>query len=551
MRSSVGDTVKPNNKELLKLYEKLSFNHNGQKFDLKSLIGNGIRFTDLLKKIDGNIKVDGSDPEYTRIYRRVHFLSRKKLFTIEKKTHVDWSATTKQRELEIEQSVHTIFDDAIKGTVPFVSSGTPTADQVSPVSTVKIHENGFHVIPTGQLLYLFSQVQNSNLVKKCANKPPVKWMDRIYRIPSKCAKGRVSAIKTLMDVRSRSLFQRDLTCPKCKGTGHQIPGKKIAECNKCGMSWKPPIQPALKKELNEVRYKFDDWESDTLNKELFFDRGPGSQIVKMPCRTRFTDKGRKVHNVKTYDRAWSRANLLFQRGVFLTLTTDPSLHPSLWHANRHIAIAFNKYISLLVSRKKRNMKKGYDTESDQHDQVDQGTGRLKYISAAEYQENGLIHLHLVFFGIRYLAKIDEISDDWVKCGQGRIVHAYSIRRDGDQWLWNKEKPSDSQGKDPVGYLRKYLEKALYVNDSFSMYWVMNKRFSTMSRLFQTKECAGCRSVWGSQLKWCPDCGGPLFHVPQGFRFLGSLEIGYSPTAGMMDRNRSASPFDALGGLVPA
>ena len=539
-----GVNVIHNNKSLF-LYKKLFINLNGKTHDIKNIVGpHGAKFTDVLRTIDPAARVDGADRVYHIVYRRVKYLARMGLFTLERRQRVNWEKTQAARDKEIRESVATIFDNAVKGH-PFISSGTHTGDVSTKISTVKTTDHGFHVIPTGQLLYLFLQVQNSNSMEKSANKPTGTWYEKLYSIPSRCSTDRVNAVKTLMTIDRRSLFQRDLKCAKCQKTAQQIPGKKIAVCS-CGHTWRPQLNPELKRELKEVQINFDEWETAIENKELFFDRGPGTGIVKLPCRTRFTDRGRKVHNIKTYDRAWNRANLLFKRGVFVTLTTDPAMHKSLWHANRHLTRAFNRYLSLLLSRAKRNRKKGFDSENEDHNIIDGGISRLKYIAAYEFQENGLIHLHLCFFGIRYLAKIDDISDDWKKCGQGRIVHAYGIRRDGDVWLWNQEKPNDAQGKSPVDYLRKYLEKALYVNESFSMYWAINKRFTTMSRMFQTKECAGCRSVWGSGLKICPHCTGPLVHVSQGFRFLGSLIKDTGPTAAMMLLNSGTSPFGPLG-----
>ena len=332
-----------------------------------------------------------------------------------------------------------------------------------------------------------------------------------------------------MSIHDRRLFQRDLTCPHCKKQGTYQPGKKFALCS-CGATWKPPLNRFLKNELQDLQSSFEDWHDQQLNKELLFDRDLGTDLLKLQCRTRFTDKGRKVHNIKQFDRGWTRANLLYKRGVFTTLTTDISLHKSLWHANRHLSRAFDRYLSLLVSRKSRLINKHYDTE-------DELTGekikRLKYIAAYEFQENGLIHLHVVFFGIRYLASIDQISKDWQRCGQGRIVHAYGIHRDSDRWLWNKEKPSDAEGKSPTDYLRKYLEKALYVNENFGLYWAMNKRFCTMSRLFQSKECEGCRSVWSGFMKVCPVCSARLIKYGKGYRYLGALDRGGMPSARMM------------------
>lgn len=522
------------------LYKKLFFEHGGQTFNLKDLIGPfGAHLSDILHQIDPTAKIEGSDPVYTRVYRRIKYLARKGLFDLVRKERVDWDKTRECQEQEIQNRVQSIFAEEIakgsKDTPPMVSSGTTPTEAKDQISTVKVRETAITVVPTGNLFYLFSQAQNSNPVEKGAN-APLKWYEQLYRIPAKCSTERVTAIKTLMDVQGRAVFQRDCTCPMCQGTGKQEPGKGFAVCTKCGYSWRPPLNPGLTKPLRDVQLTFGEWEDRVQNQELFFDRGPGSHIVKMPCRTRFTDKGRKVHNIKTYDRAWGRANQLFRRGVFVTLTTDPSLHKSLWHANRHLSRAFNRYLSLLLARKKRNAKKGFDSE-EENDKLDNGIGRLKYISAYEFQENGLIHLHAVFFGIRYLAKIDDIAADWNRCGQGRIVHAYGIRREGDIWHWNKESPKDADGKSPVDYLRKYLEKALYVSESFGMYWAVNKRFCSMSRIFQTKECQGCRAVWGSGLRFCPECGAPLRRISQGYRFLGALEKGMSPPAEMMNRHR--------------
>lgn len=499
-------------------------------FDLIPLIVRG-KFTlaDITRRFRPSCKIPNS-PEYWIIYHKMKRLQEMGYVTLDRRSSVDWEKTNAARVQEIETSVQAIFKAAIStDPAPIVSSGTLPTDADFIISTIKSTERSLYVVPTGQLFYLFSQVQNSNPGFIDAKLTSEKWKNQLYRIPSKCAKVRVNAIKHLMSIQDRKLFQRDLTCPHCKKQGNYQPGKKIATCS-CGASWKPPLNRFLKNELLNLQSSFSEWHDDQLKKELLFDRGPGTNLMKLPCRTRFTDKGRKVHNIRQFDQGWKRANLLYQRGVFTTLTTDISLHKSLWHANRHLARAFNRYLSLLVSRKKRLIEKHYDTE-------DELTGekikRLKYIAAYEFQENGLIHLHVVFFGIRYLASIDQISKDWQQCGQGRIVHAYGIHRDGDRWQWSREKPSDAEGKSPTDYLRKYLEKALYVTENFGLYWVMNKRFCTMSRIFNSKECEGCRSVWSGFLRVCPACGANLIKYAKGYRYLGVLDQGGMPTVQMM------------------
>lgn len=482
-------------------YKKLFFEYNETTYYLPDLIGPiSAKLSSVLWKIDPKAKVNGSDPLYNRVYRRMKFLRDKGLYEL-KRGRSGW---------------------------------------------VEYEKPGFYCVPTGQLFYLFSQVQNSNSAQKSANKPAsAQWWDRMYNIPARCSFDRVAGIKTLMNIKDRHLFKRDLTCPKCKKIGTYIPGQKSAKCT-CGNYWKPPLNKTLKNELGEVQNHFDTWHEDIQSKELLFDRGPGTNLMRLPVRTRFTDKGRKTHNIKTYDRGWNRANMLYNRGVFVTLTTDPSLHKSLWHANRHLTKAFNGYMSLLVSRKKRYEEKHYDIDREN---TGDETKRLKYIAAYEFQENGLIHLHCCFFGIRYLASIDQISEDWQTCKQGRIAHAYGIRKEGDRWHWSKEKPSDAGGKSPEDYLRKYLEKALYLNENFGLYWAVNKRFSTMSRLFGSKECEGCRSIWSGFLKVCPKCGARLTKLPKGFRFLGSLSIDEMPTARIIRVHRW--PIRETGPGVPA
>jgi hypothetical protein len=142
--------------------------------------------------------------------------------------------------------------------------------------------------------------------------------------------------------------------------------------------------------------------------------------------------------------------------------------------------------------------------------------------------------------------MDQIAKDWNGCGQGRIAHAYGIRKNGDVWEWNREKPSDAGGKSPVDYLRKYLEKALYVSEHFPMYWAINKRFCSMSRLFQTKECDGCHRVWPSPFMTCPECGAPLKQISKGYRYLGALEKDSRPTALMMKKHDWLMPETGAG-----
>lgn len=184
-------------------------------------------------------------------------------------------------------------------------------------------------------------------------------------------------------------------------------------------------------------------------------------IVLMQYRTRFNDEKRRDEQVQKYDAVWDRATQNYKVAVELMLTTDPSRFSSLWHANRHMSHAWNKFLSYLQSKFKF---------------------RPQYVAAFEFtKRTGLLHLHAVIFGIGWISKKDEITREWERCGQGSYTWIFKIINDGGEWHWLRQKPRDARDMQPKDYLKKYLKKSLYDDHANTMYWTFNKRFFTHSR----------------------------------------------------------------------
>ncbi len=157
---------------------------------------------------------------------------------------------------------------------------------------------------------------------------------------------------------------------------------------------------------------------------------------------------------------------------------DPNGFKSNWEANRSFAPAWNRFMSYVKKIVGR---------------------RPQYVSAYEFTESGLLHIHVLMF-VKYLADIDRIAMEWRRVGQGEVSYIYSLRaarirgQPGKyKWVWNSSRcPSDARGSersDGGQYLKKYVRKAmLAMMDDFtspasiqSLYWAFNKRFNTCSR----------------------------------------------------------------------
>lgn len=220
----------------------------------------------------------------------------------------------------------------------------------------------------------------------------------------------------------------------------------------------------------ETKTFFVDYLDDIQDKYLCFyryapkmDPTPG---LCLPVTTRFNDRSKIKLTLDKFDYALDMASEIYEDGVYLTLTTDPNLFDNIWEANRHFSQAWNKFLSYITKRHGK---------------------RPRYVASYEYtKESGLMHAHIIIFGLSWLAPHKDITTEWEKCGQGSINHEYVIHNDQGKWHWTRAKPQKCKHKDPTSYLKKYLKKGLFDISSHDLYWLFNKRFMTCSRYFLPK-----------------------------------------------------------------
>lgn len=315
------------------------------------------------------------------------------------------------------------------------------------------------------LKFLTTDINPLNLIKRAQNSNQAqtryletdaspdyqgpKWM----KIPKRSNPKRISAALRLMEIKTR--MDHWLYIRKDSGKRKEN-GDKILI-----------LQPELVKRLQEPEKYYHNYLTEIATKNIMLvPRGekehPNPSTIKfIPYRTRFNDPGRRRRNLDNYDYAWSQAETDYSNGIYLTLTTDPAMHDNLWAANRHCSPAWNRYISKIQKQLKV---------------------RPKYIKVVEYQENGLIHLHCVFFGIN---RLHNISAEWENTGQGRITKAIPISLDENHsWQWSGKRPTDAKDDESVSdYLKKYLKKSVFNPEDLFLYWACNSKFFTCSQSF--------------------------------------------------------------------
>ncbi len=435
------------------LEDLLLFDHEGKQHDLRRwILPDGAKLSNILGAIAPKSKA--GDKTYFRLYRRILRLKKLDLVSL------------------------------YKG-----------------VSGIQYDEKpGWYVAATVHLIDLIRQVQNSNLAQTASFKDEI---DPLYRIPQRCRPERIEAIKKLLSIKDHDLFVRV-----------PVPGVQNPDPN----NWQHwMLNPELPPKLWDIDAKYEEYTEEIRDRSIIFrpvDRSK-NDVLQLPYRTRFTDHHRKLAALTEFEQAWEKATLNYQAAVFLTLTTAPPRggHRSLWHVNRHFGKAWNRYTALLgkrtyLSELKNLQTAGYSPEEIEKliDEKELGKGKRPiYIAVYEFQKNGLLHAHIVIFGRRYLERKDRISSDWQRCGQGTTVDICSLKNDRGVWNWRKEKPKDAEGKKPEAYLKKYLKKALFGSEGFSLYWSVNKRFHSMSRRLRTpKEKIPPTGYWRCLGSWKED-----------------------------------------------
>lgn len=314
---------------------------------------------------------------------------------------------------------------------------------------------------------LIDKLQNS----KCfANDSDLSETTPGPAIPGRCGFLRQQAIKRLSEIDNYKVFVRDA---------------KTHDLN-----------PDLVKKLGQVDNLFNAWDEETRQKVIVLRNLRSGEYIPKPYKTRFNNEPRKLYNIKVYNTGIDNSLAKWKIGVFLTLTTDPLIWMSPkgekftrhindpetgkpdpktgkpyvfegvgrgsneYEANRHESTAWRKWYEKICHRFHR---------------------RIPYIRCVEYQENGLIHTHVLLFDVDWNIPWYDFAKEWgTDYGQGYLNKSYQVINDGTKWTWQKHRPEDTEGRAPADYLKKYLIKSMYETSGFYMYWATNKRFFTMS-----------------------------------------------------------------------
>ena len=221
----------------------------------------------------------------------------------------------------------------------------------------------------------------------------------------------------------------------------------------------------------EIGNYFDDYIDDINDRTIILERimnydEYGQRYFFLPYQTRWNSKARKKIILDKYEISIMKSLERYKTAIHLVLTTDPKRHKSLWHANRHFSPAFNKFMSFLKKRL------GY---------------RPDYLTVYEFTKSGLLHAHVLIFGISYLIPHVDITREWEKCNQGSYNYIYALKKTKNGWQYKRERPTDSKkGQTADDYLKKYLKKAQFDESLLFLYWTFNKRFYTCSRTLSAK-----------------------------------------------------------------
>lgn len=494
------------------------------------------RLVDIVRKFKPGLRIPDTS-FYPKVRRHIQRLAALGYVKIERREIIKTLESFDLQKRDQDESIHAIFDAAVrKDTPPIISTGSLSTEPKQGISTVKVADPALYVVPTANLFTLLSRVQNSNRFLNSA-KSRQEWGNLKadigincaklksqrkrcpYYLPSRTRETRIDAVFRLRSMRKHSYFRRR--------------DKKV-------------VNPEVVRELQYVQGKFDRYVNDIEGLKCALVHKEDGSIKLLDYQTRFTDETRKDGVIARFYRTIEKAGESFNTAVFLTLTSFPPSEAtkhqhreSLWHVNRHFAVAWNAYLSLLQKRRRaarrdellnlkraevekvRAVLKGPDgriiltrieriaalqpmkidfhigemvkqirktepdrlilTDEEYQECKDRTEFRPKYLQVYEFQKNGMIHGHCVIFGSSWLDKFEQIKQDWVRLGQGERIHIYALHKEKDVWKWSKESPRDARNRQPVDYLMKYLGKGVRLSSSHGMYWAINKRFFTNSR----------------------------------------------------------------------
>jgi len=220
---------------------------------------------------------------------------------------------------------------------------------------------------------------------------------------------------------------------------------------------------------NNVKAEIDDlflsYCSRVRQEKIILTRAPGGNPcfgsdIHINYKTKYTSQERQQANLNGFRAAFAKGSKSRYKGVFLTLTAPPALAKTLLQQNKDMLAAWgkmNKFLSKALP------------------------SRVDWLKVNEFQKNGRLHFHIIYFGVNWLLTKSLIQYAWQYYGGGEILDVHSINQEvGRGWHWARSCPYEAAGKQPFDYLSAYLEKSMSPAHG-SMYWVTGCRNWTCSK----------------------------------------------------------------------
>ncbi|REA05481.1 hypothetical protein DEQ92_04150 [Haloferax sp. Atlit-6N] len=173
-------------------------------------------------------------------------------------------------------------------------------------------------------------------------------------------------------------------------------------------------------------------------------RGHGDPYRIVPYRTRFNSVGRALTaRDRLRDGFDVAAASGYQRGLVVTLTTDPKRYADLGEATASLGDDLGRFRSWLAYRLR---------------DADGSRWTPPSVAVREFSSKGVPHVHLVLFGVGATdlptAAVREYWDE--TRGRGEQVFTDEVRRrgstSGGSWVWAR--PRQGRRRSPLAYLSK-------------------------------------------------------------------------------------------------
>jgi hypothetical protein len=214
-----------------------------------------------------------------------------------------------------------------------------------------------------------------------------------------------------------------------------------------------PVRGELLRDL-AARREGVDGKHLTLKRRVASEDVPGGRYpdepehLVVPLASALSSSSRARSAYRTYAEAWDRAAESHERGVVLTITTDPKGYGSIYDMCESLFADLNRLRTWLA----------YDPD----DGPARPGRRLPSIATVEFTESGLPHLHVAFFGASWLTKQESVRG-YLEGNLGRCTAVWADRifreesASGGRWRWERSPDAPTEGRTPREYLGESLE----------------------------------------------------------------------------------------------